>query len=76
MLPLPDLSRLSESQKDELILKQAAEIARLIVRIEELEARLNELSIPQGFPAPRHQSLATRFAQAQSEGSHKMVRYG
>src|SRR3954466_14563406 len=42
MMPPPDLSRLTEAEKDTLILARWAQVQALTARVAELEARLNE----------------------------------
>src|SRR4051812_4821773 len=42
MMPPPDLSRLTEAEKDTLILALWAQVQALTARVAELEARLNE----------------------------------
>src|SRR4051794_13913209 len=51
MMPPPDLSRLTEAEKDTLILALWAQVQALTARVAELEARLNEPTRTAGSPS-------------------------
>ena len=70
MPPLPDLSRLSHSEKDALILALWQQVAALTARVAELEAKLNEPpKTPGNSSVPSSKShKANRPAKAKRQG--------